>query len=120
MSKLAELIELTATGNHRAVRDMKLNYLAANLHVNSSVSTHYDKEVLFEVKLRSHQYLDYSLPEDILNLTIRDIKGAMIYEVFGEFKPLLIELRAAVYNEDRSKVSVLLAELDNKMFNLGP
>ena len=40
----------------------------------------------------------------------------MIEEVFGEFRPMIIEMRAALYDEDTSRVRRLLAEMEHSMF----
>ena len=50
---------------------------------------------------------------------LRDLKRAMIEEVFGEFRPMIIEMRAALYDEDTSRVRRLLAEMEHSMFTDG-
>ena len=40
----------------------------------------------------------------------------MIEGVFGEFHQMIIEMRAALYDEDTSRVRRLLAEMEHSMF----
>lgn len=44
------------------------------------------------------------------------MKRQVIQEVFGEFRPLIIEMFTATYDKDTTRVRKLLAELENKMF----
>jgi hypothetical protein len=53
--------------------------------------------------------------EDVL----RSIKRAMIEEIFGEFRPLIIQMHAASYDEDTVRLRTLLAEMENLMFHDG-
>jgi hypothetical protein len=47
------------------------------------------------------------------------VKRAMIEEVFGEFRPLIIEMRRSLYDEDTQRVRTLLARLEEQMFTDG-
>lgn len=117
MSKLAKAIDATLTRNVRASRDLKLNYTTINLLVNESVSTHnLSKELLLSVKIAKQCWYNES---DDLNDVLHDIKRAMIEEVFGEFRPLLIEIRGSLYDEDTIRAKTLLAELEDQMFRDG-
>ena len=53
---------------------------------------------------------------DLYTEALRDLKRVMIEEVFGEFRPMIIEMRAALYDEDTSRVRRLLAEMEHSMF----
>jgi hypothetical protein len=46
------------------------------------------------------------------------VKKSVVEDVFGEFRPLIIEMRTAIYDEDTTRLRTLLAELENKMFNI--
>lgn len=54
--------------------------------------------------------------DDNLNNTIYDLKRAVVEEVFGEFRQVLIEMRAALHDKDTTKLRGLLAELEKQMF----
>jgi hypothetical protein len=57
-----------------------------------------------------------SKKDDNLNDTIYDLKRAVVEEVFGEFRPMLMEMRAALHDRDTTKLRELLIELETKMF----
>jgi hypothetical protein len=44
-----------------------------------------------------------------------NVDGGCIYtvieEVFGEFRPMIIEMRSALYDDDKTRIRGLLAEL---------
>jgi hypothetical protein len=44
------------------------------------------------------------------------IKRAMIEEIFGEFRPIIIELQSAIYDKNLDRMRRLTAELEHKMF----
>lgn len=47
---------------------------------------------------------------------LKDVRRAMVEEVFGEFRPYLIEMRAALHDGDEDRLRKLLVELEHKMF----
>ena len=50
---------------------------------------------------------------------IKDIKRAIIEEVFGEFRPLIYDMRAALYDGSKADLRKLLGELEDAMFHDG-
>lgn len=118
MSKLATLITSTFTGNVRAARDLNLRYTSAACDIQEPIAHYRDKEVLLEVRLRCKQWVPET-PSETLEYATQSIKKAMIQEVFGEFRPIIYELHAALYDEDRTRVRTLLTNLENQMFHEG-
>ena len=120
MSKLAKLITATMTGDVRAVRDINLRYIKGDMSVSADVSqyaTHGISKVCRigvtidkQIMLRN---------EDAVTESFRDIKRAILEEVFGEFRPYLIEMRAALYEEDTTRLRALIAEVEEQMFTDG-
>ena len=53
----------------------------------------------------------------IVEETFNDIRAALLEQVFGEFRPLILEMRSALYDEDRHRIRTLLAELEHQMFH---
>jgi hypothetical protein len=47
---------------------------------------------------------------------MHNVKRSVIEDVFGEFRPLLIEMRTAIYDDDMTRVRTLLAQMENQMF----
>lgn len=118
MSKLAKSIDATLTGNVKASRDLKLNYLDTSIAFNPMPLT---KQIRFSVKLECDRFIEDSLikNKNIYSEVLKDIKRAMIEEVFGEFRPMIIEMRSALYDDDKTRIRGLLAELEERMFNDG-
>jgi hypothetical protein len=120
MSKLAKAIDATFTGNVRASRDLKLNYL--DIKMDSRLDPQMlSKEIKLSAKLETTKWIEDTLADnpDIYREVCRDIKRSMIEEVFGEFRPMLIEMRSALYDARNSRVRTLLAEMENIMFHEG-
>lgn len=122
MSRLAKAIDYTFTGDVRGAKELGFRF--TDVKVSYDTPTYnplrgLEKQVRLGVKL----YFDAWLPsEDVLHTNavqeevLRDLKRAMIEEVFGEFRPLIIEMRASLYDGDRARTKKLLAELEEKMF----
>ena len=129
MSKLAKAIDATLTGDVKLARSLKLNYLSVE---KISQELHdpmfFEKRIgiMLRAKLETKAYISSSdcissSAADHNNMIyiqkeLRDLKRAMIEEVFGEFRPMIIEMRAALYDEDTSRVRRLLAEMEHSMF----
>jgi hypothetical protein len=47
---------------------------------------------------------------------MHNVKRSVIEDVFGEFRPLLIEMRTAIYDDDMTRLRTLLAQIENQMF----
>ena len=54
-----------------------------------------------------------------LGEAIKDVRRAVIEEVFGEFRMSIIEAKHAAYNRDYEKVLAALHKLDREMFSEG-
>lgn len=123
MSKLAAGIEATLTGNVKASRDLKLRYTDIKKSVNDIGNPFIQKQIRLSVKLQCVAWLDESLASSSIINTHeelqKDLKRAMIEEVFGEFRPLIIEMRSAIWDEDTTRIRSLLAELEHRMFTDG-
>lgn len=119
MSKLSEAIDDTLTGQHRAGKH-NLRYTDIKFQIDSSPSIyHYvDKQVRLAVQFRKDAWISETdwANTDIRSSIIRDVKRAMIEEVFGEFRPIILELRASLYDGDDNRTRSLLAQLENQMF----
>lgn len=113
MSKLAKAIDATTTGNVREARDLKLNYL--DITEETSIVSHYSLDKQYRIGVAFRQTI-YISERDNFSDAVLAVKRAMIEEVFGEFRPYIIEMQSALYVEDRARIRTLLAELENKMF----
>lgn len=121
MSRLAKAIDATLTGNIKAGQRPKFNYTDIRFDINPNPTpTLYanDKEVGLTVKLQTRAWIHEHEWENIdaRSSAIRDLKRAMIEEMFGEFRPIILELRASMYDRDDVRTRSLLAELENQMF----
>ena len=124
MSKLAAAISHTITGEKRILEERKLNYLDVTVGVTKNpVSYNVATEVKIGVKLETKAWIsDLGLEKTIgpnidpIHEALYDIKRVMVEEVFGEFRPIILEMRAALYDSDKYRLRRLLAELENQMF----
>lgn len=118
MSKLAKMIEARFTGN-QAYAEQKISgwdFVVATRPVNSSVVLPETiREYVFTLECWVKKYVSEN--EDEKEVAFKHIKRAMIEQVFGEFRPLIIEMHSALYDNDRTRVSELLNKLEDTMFN---
>jgi hypothetical protein len=117
MSKLATMITATQTGNKRAVQNTK--YLSVDMNSQAIQGYHAEYQVRLSVNLTKDAFISDDMKAsntDIWKESLYHMRRAMIEEVFGEFRPLIIEARTAVYEKDFDRLRLLLAELENQMF----
>lgn len=126
MSKLSQAIDYQFTGNKSYLEKPKNNYLDVSIAVQDIGYPNIGREFKIGVKLQATKWVDDTklihskenepaIVSDVLN----DLKQAMIEEVFGEFRPLIIEMRSALYDKDNTRVRTLLVEMEQKMFHDG-
>jgi hypothetical protein len=117
MSKLAKSLKAFATNNVVASRKHKMKYVDANMSVRD-MSDDRLREFRFEVRLGVSKvyapYFDSNV--DISKEIRKDLTQAIVQEIFGEFRPILSEMRIALYNEDSTRMRELIAELEYQMF----
>lgn len=123
MSKLSQAIDYQFTGNKSYLEKPKNNYLDVSTAVQDIGYPNIGREFKIGVKLQTTKWVDDTklihskenepaIVSDVLN----DLKQAMIEEVFGEFRWMIIEMRSALYDKDNTRVRTLLAEMEHKMF----
>ncbi len=119
MSKLAKAIDYQRTGNASAPQNFGYNYTDISFHAQK-VDFAYEYKI--DVKLSCRKWLDEtSLITNENESAIRQevyssIKRAMIEEIFGEFRPIIIELQSAIYDKNLDRMRRLTTELERKMF----
>ena len=121
MSKLAKAITATFTGDVVASRKLKMRYTEVNLETLDDGYAHYARIYKIQAKFGVQKVVDTSGLSnfDISKYVLNDIKRAIIEEVFGEFRPYLIEMRTAIYEQDDLRLRTLLANLEQQMFHDG-
>ena len=126
MSKLSDAIDYEFTGNKSYLVRPKNNYLNVSTTVQDIVYPSIGREFKIGVKLQATKWVDDTCliqsnenEPAIVSDVLKDLKRAMIEEVFGEFRWMIIEMRSALYDKDNSRVRTLLAEMEHKMFNEG-
>lgn len=77
--------------------------------------TGYDIGVKFNKRAYLDEFAEMQNPDSHYEM-VKSISRDMIEEVFGEFRPYLIEMRSALYDRDDIRLHTLLAELEEKMF----
>jgi len=119
MSKLAEMLTHTVTGDVRASRDLNMRYTSAKItsqEIRDRMGV--EKQIRLGVTLQNDAFISDAPTNGLNNFkhTLYDLKRAIVEEIFGEFRPLIIELRSSIHHEDRDRTRTLLAELEHKMF----
>ena len=124
MSKLSDAIDYEFTGNKSYLERPKNNYLDVSTTVQDIGSPSIGREFKIGVKLQATKWVDDTRliqsnenEPAIVSEVLNDLRRAMIEEVFGEFRPLIIEMRSALYDKDNTRVRTLLAEMEHKMFH---
>jgi hypothetical protein len=120
MSKLAKAIDYKKTGNVSAPQNFGYNYTDISFHAQKVDFVH---EYKIEVKLSTRKWFDETAlissnehASAIRQEVYTSIKCAMIEEIFGEFRPIIIELQSAIYDKNLDRIRRLTAELEHKMF----
>ena len=119
MSKLAEMLTHTVTGDVRASRDMNMKYTSAKgicQEVNDTWGV--EKQIRIGVTIQNDAFISDAITNspDLFDYALYDLKRAIVEEIFGEFRLLIIELRSSIYEGDKDRTRKLLAELEHKMF----
>jgi hypothetical protein len=120
MSKLALAITPVATGNYRPGRT-PIRYVATSVNASDhlfELRKEYRVGVLFEKCVWVSTKRGRNAIEERASVTdaLCDVKRAMVEEVFGEFRPMLIEMRCALHDEDLTRMRDLLATIEHQMF----
>lgn len=121
MSKISDVINYTFTQDVKAARSLNFKYTTIESAVQDVVPTASFgrvKRVSIGVKLHSDVWVSDTIAstDTPIQQALKDVKKAMIEEIFGEFRPLIADLRVATWNDDTMRVRELLNELEEKMF----
>lgn len=126
MSKLARAITATMTQTRVALqKPLKFTDIKIDSISPSSTGTVYrigvrlGKQVVvpdFDVEMSKKLQKPGFSPVDN---ALYDMKQAIIQEIFGEFRPQLIELRLALYDQDTDRARQILNTLEKNMFEDG-
>jgi hypothetical protein len=120
MSKLAKQINAIFEGKITASRSMKyVNVTKSVMDDPVSYNRHYKVSATFEQTRVVDRFGTDKFSDNISEEALKDIKRAIIEEVFGEFRPLLYEMKAAIYDEDFYRLRETLAKLEIEMFHDG-
>lgn len=113
MSKLAKVID--AKLPYRKIASMDFKHMDVRTDV-SSVPPMLGLEIRISAMVMKHAIVPPDVdPED----AIKDIKRAVIEDVFGEFRPLIYDMRAALYDDNKTDLRKLLGELEDALFHDG-
>lgn len=116
MSKLAKAIDYEIGKDYYyKVAPPKLKYTDVKFSVED-INTDLSKtrEYKIAVELKSKAFLSEFDPGR--DEVVQKIKRAMIEEVFGEFRPLIYNLHAALYDRNTDGAVKILNELEHVMF----
>lgn len=122
MSKIIKLLEAKLTGNQRAGDQLAMNYTGYNIKYDNSIHLDRDYEISVYARFGAKGWvsnLDYLKDGDLAhNYVVRDIKLGLVEEVFGEFRPYILDIRRALYERNYELVREKLNELESEMFKV--
>jgi hypothetical protein len=117
MSKLAQAIDATLTGE---VRAPQLKYTTVQLQSTDITQQPYlMRQYRLSTKLQADGWVgegEIVNGESAIVAMKRSLKRSMIEEVFGEFRPMLLNLHAALYDTDMTRARDIVAQIEQQMF----
>ena len=120
MSKFAAVIDATITGDRKV---KPLNHATVKLETGKvSMPLGICTAVKIGAKFENIVYIDdyeMSINTDAMRQSLVAIKRAMVEEMFGEFRPFLLEANAATYDGDMTRLRTILANIEDAMFRDG-
>jgi uncharacterized protein (DUF1810 family) len=121
MSKLLDQFQMLLTDKVRAQR---VKPTIKNFSVDTfSQEGHqsFAKEVKVSAKFDYIGWIDHDVKgtdaEKMADF-VHSVKRSVAEDVFGEFRPLIIEMRNSIYDENTTRLRTLLAELETRMFTV--
>lgn len=124
MSKLGKNLTQRFMNERRyATRKLSPSELIPALNIAVAVNTSIEAKIRVAVTFGCDKWIpDTHIAkgpdsDTIVEETLNDIRSALLEQVFGEFRPLIIEMRSALYDEDRHRIRTLLSELEHQMFH---
>lgn len=115
MSKLAKAINASITGNRFPAMSLKYTDITFEGKTTPYVTeVEYCLSAKFEHRMRINDSADRSF-----EAMVQTFKHALIEDIFGEFRPLILDIRVATYEGDMEKVKTLVIKLENQMFTEG-
>ena len=116
MSKLAKAINAKIAPAGTSSKPLK--YLEVKFDATEFLTPQYCRGTELYIGVEAYKHV--VLPSSVdLEDAIKDIKRAIIEEVFGEFRPLIYDMRAALYGDSNGDLRKLLGELEDAMFHDG-
>ena len=114
MSKFSNLITATVTGDIKLRNRMEYVNAEKQVHDNRlmrgiAIGVKFNK-IAWVNELESFNVTDPN------QFALKDIKIAMVEELFGEFRPYISEIRSALYDENFTRARMILNRLDDLMF----
>ena len=118
MSNLAKELKAKMTGNKIAIDEYIpcLSVDISNRRDMVRVRDEYNISVKFEKTFYIDSVLQNPNELEIRNEIFKQMKRAIIEEVFGEFRPLIIQMNTALYDRDTTRLATLLSQLERQMF----
>ena len=115
MSRLSKAISETYTGEVRAARN-NLKYVEVNSSITDAKVT-FDRHYVFDIvaKFGAHGIISDSV-DGSHSEVVKNVRRTVVEEVFGEFRPLINDLRIAMYRQDDYQARAILDKLEYQMF----
>jgi hypothetical protein len=115
MSKVIKAIESHQLNNCRIVEPMP-----AHVSVDSEITKQeYTKEYAYEIGVKFSVKRFSRSPQIVDQTTYIDAKRALIEDIFGEFRPLLMQALHSTYERDFVATRDAIYKIEDKMFREG-
>lgn len=128
MSKIADAVFAKDLKQVRARADSTVDEFSVKEKFTEVVNFHSIRQKHYNIGLTigtSVWINDYDYPgsspkaENELHDAIYNSKRAIIEQVFGEFRPILMKLEREIFNGNKSEALGLVRELEKQMFTVG-
>ena len=115
MSKLSKAISEAYTGEVRAAKN-NLKYVEVNSSITDVKAT-VDRHYVFDIvaKFGARGIISDSIKGSHSEV-VKNVRRTVVEEVFGEFRPLINDLRIAMYRQDDHQAKAILDKLEYQMF----
>lgn len=116
MSRLSEHISVTIT-NRRMPKPSSFISLEYTPSAVPEITNLY--KIDFKASFGTSYYIDENLAvkgSPVIEETLRNVKKAVIEEIFGEFRQPINELRHAIYEMDNDRAIELLKNIEKQMY----
>jgi hypothetical protein len=120
MSKLSKMLLAEYTHDRKAVTDLNMDYTKVDYVYERTTPVIHDYSVKISAGINAFGYVRGSEKSENLqhHYVIKNMKKSIIEEMFGEFRPIIMDIRRSLFERDCYKAEMLLDKLQEQMFEV--